>query len=467
MLSDRLTWSGKRWAWQGAADAPARWAGQTGSKDLDCWCDEGADPRAAMRDLVVATIVETTDPSRLRHTVLAIETDTGLAVVDVTIGDLRVGPVLMVPAADITVETGTRRLSGAAAVADLVVRPLLRGRIPEPARLAEARWAWANTDDRLRQRLITRLARQLGHRFAGELTRVLGSEPATIDPGLPRVARLRLLARSLAPSALASTVAARRTILPAGRAAGPLGQRVHGVVVVLIGTDGSGKSTIARTLDARLRRCGFGTASAYFGMARGNLPGVGLARRLLGVHPEQMGQATPARKAEDAGDAGETGDAGDGQRPAAPAADHRFLRRLAAWYYAAEYCWRYLRDIAPRRLARQVVIVDRWVFDLEHSPWPGSPAAGVVRLILPRPDIVALPDAPIEVIHDRQPERPLPDQAAEQERYRAVLAGLPARHAELSLDTSGSGPDGLAELVAAVVEAAHGPRRRGRADRPR
>ena len=114
-----------------------------------------------------------------------------------------------------------------------------------------------------------------------------------------------------------------------------------------------------------------------------------------------------------------------------------------------------------RPLARRhVVIVDRWIYDLRESPWPGSRAARVAEFLLPAPDVVVLPDAPIALIHDRKPERPLAEQYVQQERFRRLLAEHPARHAEVVVDTSGRLPDPLAALVATVVQAAHGARRR-------
>ncbi|WP_433795232.1 hypothetical protein [Actinoplanes sp. CA-252034] len=140
------------------------------------------------------------------------------------------------------------------------------------------------------------------------------------------------------------------------------------------------------------------------------------------------------------------------------------MRRVAAWYYAGEYGWRYLRDVLPALVRGRVVIADRWVYDLRESPWPGSAAARVAELLVPAPDLLVLPDAPVDVIHGRKPERSLADQREQQERFHRLLAERPARCAEMVIDTSRSAPgDDIAELVAAVVEAAHTPRslRRG------
>jgi thymidylate kinase len=435
--------SGADWAWQGESGAPDRWTADDGPADLDVWWaapPSAADPVAAIeRSFPCARVADTDDPRRLRHTSLAVETATGLAVVDLTHGDLRVGPVLLVPAAEVRTDPAGRRLTGAAAVADLLVRRVLRGRLPGSARLAEARAAWAATAPGDRRALADRLSAQLGAAVAAEIVAVAsGAAPA---PDLPRRARVRLAARSLAPDTAAATWAQRRSVLPAGPAAGPLGLRVRGVVVALVGTDGAGKSTVADGLHERLRRHGFVTTGAYFGMARGNLPGVALARRLLGV-----GSTAPAPSAPAAG----TG---------APA-DRPLLRQAAAWFYAGEYVWRYLRTVAPAVARRQIVVADRWVYDLRESPWPGSPAARVVELLVPAPDLLVLPDAPPDVIHRRKPERTLAEQARQQRAFRRLLAERPARCAEVVVDTSGATPDPLAGLVTAVIQAAHGPRRR-------
>jgi hypothetical protein len=86
----------------------------------------------------------------------------------------------------------------------------------------------------------------------------------------------------------------------------------------------------------------------------------------------------------------------------------------------------------------------------------------VVEAVVPAPDVLVLPDAPVELIHARKPERSFADQAAQQNRFRALVASRPARVAEVLVDTSGADDDGVADVVAAVVTAAHAPRRRRR-----
>ena len=135
--------------------------------------------------------------------------------------------------------------------------------------------------------------------------------------------------------------------------------------------------------------------------------------------------------------------------------DRPLLRRAAAWYYAAEYIWRYQRTVAPARRKGHIVLVDRYVYDLRESPWPGSMASRVAEALVPRPDILVLPDAPDEMIHARKPERSAGEQAAIQARYRSLMAERPARFGHVVVDTSGSTADPVAGLELAVISAAH------------
>ncbi len=448
--------AGVDWAWQGATGAHSRWLSEAGPADLDLWWRPGSgtsDPDPAVliehlcRELPAAPVADSQDPSRLRHTSLAVRADSGLAIIDLTHGDLRVGPVELMPADLVAVRAGANpRLAGAAAAADLLIRPLLRGRLPEAARLDEARLAWAGADPSQRTMAEAVWRRSLGAPLARELVEVL--EGATPTTATVTRARRRLIRATMEPRAWASSWRQRHTIAPAGRHASPLGLRGHGVVVALVGTDGSGKSTVAAQVRERLEDAGFATSSAYFGMARGNLPGVALARRVLGVGGVEPVSETPVVEPVASGPAeARASDSTDLDRP--------LLRRAAAWYYAAEYIWRYQRTVAPSRRRGSIVLVDRYVYDLRESPWPGSMASRVAEALVPRPDILVLPDAPDAMIHARKPERSAPEQAAIQARYRSLLAERPARFGHVVVDTSGSTADPVAGLELAVISAAH------------
>ncbi len=442
---------GMRAAWQGADGANATWCTATGAADLDIWCDNASFPvlDALLSSLDGARIQQADSPGRLRHVSYAVETLTGLAVVDLTRGDLMVGPILLVPADDVrtvgaSAASGGPRLSGVAGAADRFVRPLLRGRLVDGARLDEARTEWQRAAVHQRDAFLDRLDGQLGSTVAAGIASVLDGDTAPTN--LVRDARRALVRQTVRPRNLAASWRSRSTILPAGRKAGVLGLRTTGCLVVLVGTDGSGKSTVAREIDSRLTASGLRTSTAYLGMARGNLPGVGLARRLLGVAPagDSAPTTTPVPRSSAA--------------PAPQSRDHAMIRRAAAWYYAIEYGYRWWRDIRPGLRHGGVVIADRYVYDLRESPWPGSTASRVAEWLMPHPDVLVLPDAPDRIIHARKPERPAAEQEAQQDRFRALVAADPARTASLVVDTSGlsvGSPDPVAPVVAAVLETLH------------
>lgn len=438
---------GIRAAWQGATGAKDAWRSATGPADLDIWCDDAgfAVLDATLSRFNAARIQQSDRPGRLRHVSYAIETLQGLAVVDLTRGDLMVGPVLLVPAAHVrtvgvAAHDGGPQLADVAGAADRFVRPLLRGRIVDGERLDQARAEWNRAERGARTAFLATLRTQLGRGLARGIERVLDGDDASST--LARDARRALVAQSLRPSSLAATWANRHTVLPAGSRAGVLGLRTTGCLVVLVGTDGSGKSTVASEIDARLASAGLRTSTAYLGMARGNLPGVGLARRLFGVAP--------------AGDSAPTKPQSEAPKPSG-SLEHATVRRIAAWYYAAEYLLRWWRDIRPGLRHGGVVIADRYVYDLRESPWPGSTASRVAEFLMPRPDVLVLPDAPDRIIHARKPERTAAEQAAQQDRFRELLRSAPARTESLTVDTLGLSfdLDPVAPVVSAVVATLH------------
>jgi thymidylate kinase len=426
---------GIRAAWQGATGAKDAWRTATGPADLDIWCDDAgfAVLDATLSRFHAARIQQADRPGRLRHVSYAIETLQGLAVVDLTRGDLMVGPVLLVPAAHVP---AARR----------------GGRRRRPLRPPAAAWTYRRRRaPRPGSGRVESCGPRIPHRLPLQPARP--ARPSTrpqhrTGPGRrrrPRDTRPRCASRPRRTDP-ASRQPGRHLDQPAHRPPRRRGGvRTTGCLVVLVGTDGSGKSTVASEIDARLTNAGLRTSTAYLGMARGNLPGVALARKLLGVAP--AGDGAPAKPAT--------------QAPAAPkpsgSLEHASVRRIAAWYYAAEYLLRWWRDIRPGMKNGGVVIADRYVYDLRESPWPGSTASRVAEFLMPRPDVLVLPDAPDRIIHARKPERTAQEQADQQERFRELVRTAPARTESLTVDTSGLSfdLDPVAPVVSAVVASLH------------
>jgi thymidylate kinase len=462
-LVDGLGLDDGRWALQGDEDAAARWSDSSGLSDLDVWVHDALRARisSVLAALGAVRLHAATDPRRLRHDQWLVVAGGEPTIVDVTVGDLRVGPVLLWAAEE--VETvlapvapigGARRLTGAALVCDAVARPLLRGRIPAPTRLAGARAAWRVLPGHERAALVKRLGDVLGASLAGDVVAALAG--GRLESSAAPRARRRLAWASLNLRSLPATWRQRRSILPSQ---GPFGLPNRGVVVALVGTDGSGKSTVSAELQQRLRRLGVPVETAYFGMARENLPGLGALRRLartaVGEAPDDeafavdgTGGTVPAC---------ETPKARSGAPAALLVSDRkaRTLRHLASWVYAADYAWRAATRLAPARARRRVVVCDRWVTDLRRQPLPGSRASRVLERLVRPPDVLALPDAPVALLYARKPERAPDEMAAEQEALRSLVQEMAGRCTTLVLDTSGHDPDPVAPLVRAVLAASH------------
>lgn len=453
-LVRRLIASGVRWAFQGPADALLAWQAADDAKDLDLWV---ASHDADQVDRIVASlggvrVASSSDPRRLRHTSWWVEVDGRGAIIDVTAGDLAVGAVVLCPEREITIDLRPDEhlglvpvLADMAAALDLAARPLLRGRAPEPARLEEARRVWSCIPAADKIACATWLQGSMGSAATSVIEVLRGMTPTA---RVRRRIRRALVLRTLTPRSLRASWAQRWSIVPSRRPNGPAGIRSSGTLVVLVGTDGSGKSTLAADVAAGLERSGFRVGTAYFGMAHGNLPGVAWARRRLGVAPAGSDVEVDLVAAERAG-----------SEQTAPTADadtaHPRLRTVAAWYYAVEYVWRYVTLVMPRLRKGEVVICDRYVYDLRWSPRPGSRAAAVAQRLVGRPHVLVLPDAPAALIFERKPERTEVEIAQHQAAFRSLLAERPAVCRELVVDTSGADADPAWRVRRSIVAAAH------------
>jgi thymidylate kinase len=460
------------WAFQGPTTAVSKWVADGGLSDLDLWVAE--ESVGAVHDLLVGlggvAVCTTSDPRRLRHRQYWMPTSFDGehgprlgSIVDITVGDLRVGPVLLVPEYLITTRFEMTRcdrdatwrvpvLSGIARVADLALRPLLRGRVVEGARRRDAALEFSSLCASHRTYLRQVLVTLVGARRVADTLRWLSDPAAAVDmSSVVRSSRCRMIRSTFAPRNLASTFGQRATILPTRRK-GPAGLRHRGVVVAMVGTDGSGKSTTAERLATELRLAGFTVSHEYFGMARGNLPGLALLRRLAG------GGDTTARPSTTTTTRTTTTTVSSGR----PSLAHR----AAAWVYVLDYVWRSVRRVGPAVRRGHVVICDRWVTDLRRHPAPDSPAARLAEWLVGAPDVFMLADAPAEEMVARKGERSVEESRAEQESLRRAGRDLDGRRARgggscafVTFDTSSDNKSSrgarLLVPVRLVVAAAH------------
>lgn len=186
-------------------------------------------------------------------------------------------------------------------------------------------------------------------------------------PG-PRVARV--LARS--PTAVAAT---------------------RGLLVVLLGPDGCGKSSLARRMVEQWRPV-LGAAESFH------------LRPRLG--PRRQGASSVA------------------DDPHGTAARGRLLSLAKLGFLLGDYLLGYRASVRPILRAGGLALFDRYAFDLVADPARfryGGPiaAARLLTRLVAKPDLVLLLDAPAEVLHRRKPELPLETLEALRRSYRATL----------------------------------------------
>jgi thymidylate kinase len=169
-----------------------------------------------------------------------------------------------------------------------------------------------------------------------------------------------------------------------------------GFHVVLLGADGSGKSTAGR------------------------LAAEALAPAFASVKVEHLGPRL-FRRSRDAGPV-----------PEPHAEPPRSVLRSCAQlgYWAVDYTAGYWLRIRPRLVRDQALFYDRYLLDALVDPQryrsaaPRWAVAAVWRCV-PKPDLVVLLDAPAVVLQARKAEVPFDECARQREAYRTLVAGLP------------------------------------------
>ncbi len=105
------------------------------------------------------------------------------------------------------------------------------------------------------------------------------------------------------------------------------------------------------------------------------------------------------------------------------------LSVLKVFFLIADYWLGYAMKIAPATRRSQLIVFDRYIYDLlvdSKRVRYGGPAwlLKLAALVVPRPDIVILLDAPAEVLWSRKQEVPFEEVVRQRDRYCKVATGL-------------------------------------------
>jgi thymidylate kinase len=223
-----------------------------------------------------------------------------------------------------------------------------------------------------------------------------------------------------------------------------------GTTIALIGQDGSGKSSVVRSVVAGLP---YDAESMYMGINLEVSPVMLPTTRLSLAIKRRRGRRPDM-----------TAHADDAHRRTGSLADLRRLARTTNWIAEEIY-----RTILVRRIRRRgaIAIQDRdfycdyyWaaVAPRTRRPMDVRLHGAYLRRWYPVPDLVLLLDAPPEVLHARRPEHELEETARRRDGYLALATVLPALQI-VAADRS------LAEVVEDVTRRIVGFVESGAADR--
>lgn len=174
---------GVDWAVRGGETGLMAWMDSTAVKDVDLWvCGEDLGHFIDALSYSAQGIVSLeSDPRWLRHIVFVMKDEFGGQLVDITFGDLKVGGTLTCREELITTADGPFGpvLSGVAAVSDLLMRKLLRGKVPSLERLTEARAHWQSASTRQRDVWLEDLRAIFGVSLARFVLAILNGQSMT------------------------------------------------------------------------------------------------------------------------------------------------------------------------------------------------------------------------------------------------------------------------------------------------
>ncbi|MFN3410168.1 MAG: hypothetical protein ACK45B_14325 [Limisphaerales bacterium] len=173
-----------------------------------------------------------------------------------------------------------------------------------------------------------------------------------------------------------------------------------GMKIVLLGADGSGKSTVAQRVLEALHGTFYRDKSRHVHWK----PAVFLRRRRANRPPTRDPHGQPPRG--------------------------WFASQLALLYHWTEFLAGSLLQNRPVRFRAGLVLIERHHYDFEADPlrYRLRPPCGLVRWLfrrLPAPDLVFVLDAPAEVLHARKPELTLEETRRQREAYLKIVLGLP------------------------------------------
>lgn len=450
LLVRELDALGVIWVVRGAPGELLRWVRAHSAKDLDLWAPSQhaeAIVAAAIRAGGVPTCARSGIAGRpgLLSAMFMYLAPGGwpIGTVDISFGPPRAGVIELGDevghAREVVRPAGIPRFAGTSVLRELLLRRALRGKSLEASHIDHARRVWVGLSHETRAQFRA----ELGQRFGPAAERLCGTGLDDEQGDFPWRSLRRELVQGavrtrpflLADFALDRLLANRS---PRRRERFPGGARPVATTIAIVGTDGTGKSSLVDGLTATLRRFGLHAEPLYFGRVRG---GVLMSDSLRGLAERWIKPTSIADS---------TAKSGQRVRP-----KEQKLRWLASYVYLLDYASRLTFRVFPSWAQNHMIVMDRYVYDLHLMPHASATAARLAEVLAPKPRLLFFLDVDSATILARRQERTLPEVHKQQGILREVCARVGAGTRYFRVASTAPVDDLVHQLARAVVAAAH------------
>ena len=305
-------------------------------------------------------------------------------------------------------ENGWPYLSNEAALTDILLRRLIRGKEFKPFHIIRSRLIWDTMAPGKRDIWLSDLSMKFGKYVSVEWENILAGIYNSPPCGWFRLrTKMLLYYFKKDPSLIFKGLLDKLfySIPPRDRERNPAGSKPIFTLLSIIGTDGTGKTTLSKGVSNQIQKFGLKSVWMYFGRVRGGLPGVSVLQRFfsdLFFKNSDPELSLPQ----------------DSKYPRSTI--ENTARWIGSYFYVLDYMTRFVFLVLPKMLKRNIIVFDRYAYDVHLMPSSSSFATWIIDRFMPRPSIICFLDTNIGIIQKRRSERTM----RESQRHQNILRNV-------------------------------------------